>query len=29
MLFLRKSFDNVQIKGGYREKELQPFKKYQ
>lgn len=29
MLFLRKSVDNIQIRGGYSEKELRPFKEYQ
>ena len=29
MLFLRKSFKNVTIKGGYRENNLQPFEIYQ
>lgn len=29
LLFLRKSFSKVKIRGGYREKELHPFEEYQ
>jgi transcriptional regulator with XRE-family HTH domain len=29
MLFLRKSIEGIQIRGGYSEKELRPFKEYQ